>query len=260
MTDCSFGNWFVSGDELRSLIVRASLTRDLLRRQIEEQITHLVFPVLKPTTDQWDQFLQSSGLTGLDIDFDERSSSTQLQDWLTSRDWTLDDLDMHILRPHALTRFKNQRYGPGVEELFLARKNDLDSVIYSLLRVKDPGLARELWISLSEGEVAFAELAERFSDGPESSTKGVIGPLPMGSIENIVADRLRGLRKGQLRPPEALGGWHVLLRLESLNPARLDQATRNKLLDEQFESWIKSRVDAILSGDTPDPLHIDTDA
>ena len=62
-----------------------------------------------------------------------------------------------------------------VEEQFL-RKNDLDTVIYSLLRVKSPGLARELWISLSEGEVTFAELASRFSDGPEAQTKGVIGP------------------------------------------------------------------------------------
>ena len=48
-----------------------------------------------------------------------------------------------------------QRYGPGIEDRFLECKNDLDIVIYSLLRVKDPGLAREIWISLSEGEVTF---------------------------------------------------------------------------------------------------------
>ena len=260
MIDYSFRKWFISGDDLRSLIVRSQSVRDLLRRQIEEQITGIVFPDLSPTSDQWDNFVQSMGLKDVDIQFSDRSSSSHLQEWLSSRDWSLDDLDIHILRPHALSLFKEQRYGPGVEELFLTRKNDLDTVIYSLLRVKDPGLARELWISLSEGEVSFAELAERFSDGPESSTKGVIGPLPMGSIENVLSDRLRSLRKGQLRPPEALGGWHVLLRLETLSPARLDKATRNKLLDEQFESWIRRRVDAILSGDTPDPLHFDLDA
>ena len=239
MTNCSFGKWFVSGEELRSLIIRSQSTHDLLRRQIEEQITHIVFPDLLPSVDLWHKFVESMGFNDVDIPLSERSSSTHLQQWLSLRDWSFDDLDMHILRPQALSLFKEQRYGPGLEELFLARKNDLDTVIYSLLRVKDSGLARELWISLSEGEVSFAELAERFSEGPESSTKGVIGPLPMGSIENVLSDRLRSLRKGQLRPPEALGGWHVLLRLETLSPARLDKATRNKLLDEQFESWIK---------------------
>ena len=74
------------------------------------------------------------------------------------------DLCIHLLRPSSLHRFKEQRYGPGVEQ-FLVRKNDLDTVIYSLFELKVAGLARELWISLSEGEVTFAELASRFSDG-----------------------------------------------------------------------------------------------
>ena len=126
--------------------------------------------------------------------------------------------------------------------------------------MRDVGLARELWISLSEGEVTFAELASRYSDGPEAQTKGVIGPRPLGSIQPAIAERLRSLRAGQLRPPEALGEWHVLLRLESLTPARLDQHTRWRLLDEQFETWISQRVDAILAGETIDPLHFDPDA
>ena len=75
MTDCSFGNWFVSGDELRCG-VRASLTRDLFLPSNRGTNYTSCVPVLKPTTDQWDQFFQSSRLTGLDIDFDERSSYT----------------------------------------------------------------------------------------------------------------------------------------------------------------------------------------
>ena len=92
------------------------------------------------------------------------------------------------------------RIWPGIEDRFLECKNDLDIVIYSLLRVKDPGLAREIWISLSEGEVTFADVAAVYSDGPEAKTKGVIGPLALGRIEPLVAERLRS-RVGDLRPP-----------------------------------------------------------
>ena len=259
MTNPLLARWNISNKDLRTLILRSQLTSDLLRRQIEEQITCLVYPDVSPTADIWDIFIKSTSINPSKAEFNDRASSSDLQNWLDARCWKLNDLDMHILRPYALNRFKDQRFGPGVEEQFLARKNELDTVIYSLLRVKDSGLARELWIRMSEGEVSFAELAESYSDGPEASTKGVIGPLLMGSIEPMVADRLRSLRKGQLRPPEPMGGWHVLLRLESLTPARLDQSIRQKLLNEQFESWISQRVDAILAGDTPAPLHFDPD-
>lgn len=252
MSDIVYGNWCLPEASLRSLIRRCDLPRQLLRRSIEEDITKLVFPNLSPSPELWEQFFEQNKISS--------SSQDELSSWLEVRGWSMFDLNLHLLRPSAVKRFTEQRYGPGVEEDFLARKNDLDTVIYSLLRVKDSGLARELWISLCEDEVTFAELSARYSDGPEALTKGVIGPLPLGSIEPAVAERLRTLRLHQLRPPEALGGWYVLLRLESLTPARLDQSTRDKLMGQQFESWILHRVDAILAGDTPDPLYFDTDA
>jgi len=252
MSDVVLRHWSLREPELRSLIRRCELAPALLRRQIEEQIVGLVVPDLEPSEEQWRDFHKQQHL--------DDSEVNALEEWLQRRGWVRRDLCLHLLRSTALQRFKQQRYGAGVEELFLTKKNELDTVIYSLLRVKDAGLARELWISLSEGEVTFAELAQRHSDGPESQTKGVIGPLSLGSIEPALADRLRSLRVGQLRPPELLGTWHVLLRLESLTPARLDQTVRDKLMSEQFEAWISRRVDAILAGDIPDPLHFDTDA
>lgn len=250
MNNIVLRHWSLPENELRSLIRRSGLAPSLLRRQIEEEIVCLVEPELDPSMDIWDSFREKH-----DIHDDD-----SLANWLQYRGWDQRDLRFHLLRPASLNKFMEQRYGPGVEEVFLAKKNDLDTVIYSLLRVKDYGLARELWISLSEGEAEFAELASRYSDGPEAKTKGVIGPISLGVIEPVLAERLRSLRVGQLRPPELLGEWHVLLRLETLTPARLDQNIRQKLLNEQFETWISQRVDAILAGETPDPLHFDPDA
>ena len=75
-----------------------------------------------------------------------------IHEWLRSRGWDHRDLCLELLRPSALKRFMTQRYGPGLEELSFQEK----SIRYCHLFVdtrKDPGLARELWISLSEGEV-----------------------------------------------------------------------------------------------------------
>ena len=251
MKKITFGSWVFSEDELLALIRRSGLQKSLLRRQIEEEITLLVEPSLQPTDDALLQFRNQNNLSD--------NEDGDMHEWLRSRGWDYRDLCLELLRSSALNRFMNQRYGPGLEEFYLSKKNLLDTVIYSLIRVKDPGLARELWISLSEGEASFADLASRYSIGPEAKTKGVIGPLPLGKIEPVLATRLQSLRVGQLRPPELLGEWHVLLRLESLSSVRLDQTIRDKLLTEQFEAWISHRVDAILSGETPDPLHFEPD-
>ena len=121
-------------------------------------------------------------------------------------------------------------------------------------------MARELWIQLAEGEKSFADVASLYSDGPESITKGVIGPVRLASIEPLLAKRLRVMRVGEITPPERMGSWSVVLRLEQISPSRLNEGTRAQLLQEQLDSWISTRVDAILAGATPDPLHFEPDA
>ena len=70
-----------------------------------------------------------------------------------------------------MRRFAKQRFGPGLEETFLSSRGGRDLVIYSLLRVRDAGLARELWIRLEEGETTFAEAAHQYGVGEEALRK-----------------------------------------------------------------------------------------
>ena len=239
-------HWEVSTERLEELVRRCELMRPLLRRSLEEEITQVVAlpdDAIRPLLDGFrtSQNLDDDGLMA----------------WLAQRQWSQDDLTAHLARPEALNRFAEQRFGPGLEEHFLQRKNELDVVVYSLLRVGDPGLARELWIQLSEGEISFPEAASRHSDGPEATTKGVIGPVAMGQLQPELADRLRSLSQGDLRPPEQMGPWWVLLRLEQITPARLDEGMRNRLLQEQLHNWLEARCDALLQGEPLEPLHYD---
>ena len=82
-----------------------------------------------------------------------------------------------------MRRFAHQRFAPGLEERFLSSKGSRDLVIYSLLRVKDYALARELWIRLEEDETTFAEAAREYGEGPEADRQGVIGPIPIGALQ-----------------------------------------------------------------------------
>ena len=47
-------------------------------------------------------------------------------------------------------------------------------MIYSLLRLENSYLARELYLKIEEGESNFADLAKRYAEGPERNTNGIV--------------------------------------------------------------------------------------
>ena len=234
-------------DQLLALVRRTGLMSLLVRRHLEEEITLLV----DLPRDFLDQAL---------VDFCGDQDQESL---LNQKGWTEADLHLHLLRPEALRRFAAQRFGPGLEDRFLGFKGGRDQVIYSLIRVRDPGLARELWIRLEEGEITFAEAASAFSEGPEAHRKGIMGPLEIGTLQpQPLQDLLRGLRPGEICSPKILGEWNVLLRLEQLTPARFDDQLRLRMQDEALDEFLTSRVAKILAheADQLEPLHYDRDA
>ena len=223
---------------------RMELEPKLLRRHLEEQIIALV-----PLDESWLEERRAGF-------FKDRSPDECLQE----KGWTNSDLDLHLRRPEALRRFAHQRFAPGLEERFLASKGSLDLVIYSLLRVKDYALARELWIRLEEDETTFAEAAREFGEGPEADRQGVIGPLHIGTLQPaVLQDVLRGLKAGEMSPPTRVGDWYLLLRLEKLTPTRLDDQVRDQLLMESLDQFLDDRVRKITAGegDSLDPFHYD---
>jgi parvulin-like peptidyl-prolyl isomerase len=146
------------------------------------------------------------------------------------------------LRRTRIEKFKQQTWGKQIESYFLKRKTQLDKAIYYLLRTQDRGLAQELYFRLKEGEQPFAELAPLFSQGPETQSKGLIGPVEMGKLHNTLAQHLSSAQPGQLFPPLRLGDWWVIVQLEQWQPARLDDETRQRLLNELFEQWLQEQL------------------
>ena len=111
-------------------------------------------------------------------------------------------------------------------------------------------MIQELWIRLEEGEATFSDLVEDYGEGPEAKCKGLIGPIPVGQIQPPeLVNLLRSLKVGEIHPPIHLGEWHVLLRLESLQPARLDDDMKKHLLNVQLNAFLEERVQRRLKGE-----------
>ena len=174
------------------------------------------------------------------------NSEEDLQVWLKNRGVSREQLEYIATRGLKLAKFQEQTWGNKLESYFLGRKQQLDRVVYSLIRVKNPYLAQELYFRLQEEEQSFSEIAREYSEGPEAETGGLLGPVDLGVPHPALAKMLLRSNPGELLPPTRLGDWVVVVKLEKYLPAQLDEVMQQRLLNELFDQWVKTEGSSVL--------------
>lgn len=186
----------------------------------------------------------------------------QQQAWVKQQYGSPELLQAMAVREARIEKFKAETFGDQVDSYFLQRKSRLDRVQYSLIRTREAGLAQELYFRIHDDGQPFTELAQDYSDGQESQTGGLIGPVELSVPHPNLAQLLSISQPGQLWPPQKIGDWFVIVRLERFFPAQLDDAMRQRLLDELFKQWLQEQLQS-LSVQIPDvatPTPVETEA
>lgn len=161
--------------------------------------------------------------------------------WLERNNCSLAQFEHSVLRTLKLDRFKQLAFNSKVDSYFLQRKSQLDRAVYSILRVKDPHLAQELFFRIQDGEATFSELVKQYSGGQEAESGGIVGPHELSVPHPILAQKIVTLKPGQLAAPLQIADWFVIVKLEKYLPAQLDENMRVRLIDELYEQWIQSK-------------------
>jgi parvulin-like peptidyl-prolyl isomerase len=180
------------------------------------------------------------------------------QAFLQQRGLIEDDLAVMAMRELKLRKFKAETWGNKVESYFLQRKNRLDRVLYSLIRTQEPGLAQELYFRIQDDGQPFADLARQYSEGQEAQTGGLIGPVELSVPHPALARMLSISKPGQLWPPTRVEGWFVVVRLEKFLPAKLDDGTRQRMMDELYSNWLSEQVKSAMGRQRADAADADS--
>lgn len=167
-----------------------------------------------------------------------------LDSWLAKTRLSRSELIDRLLLPHKVINYAREYHSGKVEARFLDRKPNLDIVTYSLIRTNDAYQARELYLKIKEEGADFGFLAEKYSDGIEKSSRGVIGPVPLAQAHPRVVSELRAAKPGEVRAPINVEGINLILRLDSLMNAKLDAAMEQRMATEIFDEWINEQTDA----------------
>ncbi|WP_051044414.1 peptidylprolyl isomerase [Pleurocapsa sp. PCC 7319] len=172
MTTClQVGNQTITADAIISLLtdyqMLAKLSREVLIDQAIESINC--------TTSEKAQVVEQLYLqNGLALDLDRKA-------WLKKHCLSPEQIEALTTRKLKIEKFKQATWGAKIGSYFVNRKKQLDRVVFSLIQTNDLDLAQELYFRLQEGEQSFAELAQEYSQGPESSTGGLVSPTELAS-------------------------------------------------------------------------------
>ncbi len=152
------------------------------------------------------------------------------------------DLRWQLELPLRVQVAARERFLDQAEKRFLERKMALDQVTYSLIRVQDGFLARELYLQVMNGESDFADLAVSYSEGHEKASRGLVGPNPLINAHPLLRERLRGSRPGELLEPFKIDQWWLLVRLEESRPATFTDAVATQMCVELFDQSINEET------------------
>ena len=225
------------GAEGQALLDRFNLLKPLVEQMVtSEVITHVVV-----SHEQLEQarlgLLEQRGYDGIE------QWAELLGEWGLSEGEVLERLRPGIRRRSVI----RERFAAKAEARFLERKNELDQVVYSLLRLENSFLARELYLQIESGESNFADLAKRYAEGPERNTNGIVGPVSLTQAHPTLVEKLRVAQPGVLLEPFRISDWWLVVRLERYAPATFTDEVSDQMCQEMFDAWIDEETANSLS-------------
>ena len=167
------------------------------------------------------------------------NSQNDLINWQKNQGVSNEEWETLVLRRELWLEWCNDKFKNKINSHYLKRKNQLDKVTYSLLRVRNLNLANELYLRIREGEASFEEIVLKFSEGPEKKYAGRIGPVSINQPHPLLSKLLQISEIKQLWPPKQLDNWWIVVRLEENYHAKLTDELKSQLALELGEEYLK---------------------
>ena len=222
--------------DIINLLDKHNVLNDLIKSILLEQELRDVVVEEKTLLEHEQQFFKNRNITRKE-DFDSFLKESKL----SKKDF-IKQLSTNLKTSiKAIEKFQHK-----AEERFLERKEGLDRVVYRLLRVSDFYLARELFIQINEGEASFQEIAQKYSEGPEKASEGIIGPIPMNQAHPKLFEVLRSIQPGSIYGPFQVKDKFLVVQLESFYPAIFDESTKQIMSNEIFNGWLINEAELII--------------
>ena len=159
---------------------------------------------------------------------------------------TQSELENDVIKQAKIIDFAKKKYDKKANTRFLSRRKDLEMVVYSLIRIKSQDLAKELYFKIESEEESLENLANKYSEGNEKFSRGIIGPVPITQGHPSLSNKLRVMQEGELTEPLLLDNWWCIIRLEKLINPSFNETIKAQMCKEIFDEEINNLVDSFI--------------
>jgi hypothetical protein len=225
----------VASQDLLGLLRRNGQLTSLLQEWIlEDCLKDVSIPA-----DQQQQFLaEFRSQQGLES---EEAYVAFLQQRMLNEDLVLQMLS----RPHKVVGYREERWGPRANSLYLQRKDRYDRILYRRLQAGNADVMQEVYFRLKDGEENWESLARQINPSDPEAT-GLVGPVAVNQVEPELLNQLRAAGEGKLLRPLQIGGNTVVAQLEEVLPSEFNEELRTQLLRESFDEWLADECSRML--------------
>jgi putative peptide maturation system protein len=176
-----------------------------------------------------DQFRRSVGLL----------TAASTHDWLGERSMSVDDLEEYLRRSVVAASLRNAVTAGAIDSYFADNRPAFDMADIDHVVVADEDTAAMVRRDLDTGSQSFTDAASDHSLDP--SPGGRVGPMRRMMMQPAVADEVFNAADGDLVGPIEVDDAHHLVRINRIDRAQLDEATRAVIQDMIFDAWLEDR-------------------
>jgi len=227
---------FDFSNENLELLRRTTFLKPLIKTMIRDSLLDNIKLEKKLDDELAEKFFKNRNL------YDDKNKKNYLiQNLMDEEDLMRISGTQHKRNLFSLKLFKEK-----TEDFFKKRKEDLNQYIYSLIQVKDQNLAQELYLKLESNEIEFSTLAKEYSFGPEKYKNGIEGPILLSNINPKIKEVLKTSDIGLVCEPFNINNRWIIIRLEEIIYAELNEDMKKILSNELFELFLEKLTREII--------------
>jgi parvulin-like peptidyl-prolyl isomerase len=211
------------------------LKQGILRRKIVKAYVQQVG--IEPTQVELQQAADRFRLVN------QLASAEATNQWLTDRQLSIDDFEYMVTQDLLTRKLAEHLFGNQVEKFFQQNLLDYSGAIIYEVVLEDRDLAMEIFYSLQEGDLSFADVAHQYIPVPELRRRGgYIGRVGRKQLNPEISAAVFGAKPPQLIAPIITAVGVHLIQVEEIITPQLDEQLYQQIQGEMFDRWLTEKA------------------
>jgi parvulin-like peptidyl-prolyl isomerase len=163
--------------------------------------------------------------------------------WLQELHLSVDDFEAIVTQDLLATKLAHHLFDDRVKQFFYQNFLDYSAATFYEVILEDREIAMEIFYSLQEGDLSFADVAQQYISDPEFRRRGgYVGTVGRKQLRPEISAAIFAAKPPQLINPVITAvGIHLIQVAEIIEP-KLDERLHQQILTELFDRWLSEKM------------------